>query len=223
LTNQYALGEQRLPAAPLSSLDWPAADVGGCWYELRMNPEHADPEDLAAIRSALAIDDNGACALGWDAVRAFESQHRVVLPEPYRTFVAEISDGSRLGPPEYGLVGLAQLPNDWGKDRPVRDLSKPFPLTQAWFWGNDPRPQEEIGPILGKVFDHGSVVLGTDGCGMYWHLIVTGEHRGHVWLITGECAAPFGLESGDLTLAGEPGFAGWVKRWAAGEFWFDED
>jgi len=30
------------------------------------------------------------------------------------------------------MVGLAQLPSDWGKDRPVRDLSKPF---QRWAAG----------------------------------------------------------------------------------------
>jgi len=46
----------------------------------RMNPEYSDPEDLAAIRSALTIDDDDASALGWDAVQAFESKHGVVLP-----------------------------------------------------------------------------------------------------------------------------------------------
>ncbi|WP_217369620.1 hypothetical protein [Nonomuraea antri] len=71
-------------------------------------------------------------------------------------------------------------------------------------WEDDPRPPEKID----EVFDHGSIVLGTDGCGLYWHLIVTGPHRGHVWQISGEGAGPFGISSG------EPGFAGWVKHWA---------
>jgi hypothetical protein len=57
-------------------------------------------------------------------------------------------------------------------------LAAPFPLTESWLWEEDSRPAEEIESLRGPVFDHGSVVLGTDGCGMYWHLIVTGPHRG---------------------------------------------
>ncbi|MFE7561965.1 SMI1/KNR4 family protein [Kitasatospora sp. NPDC057500] len=184
-----------------------------------MDTDHADPGDLAAMRAAFDVDDGADPALGWEAVHAFEAEHGVVLPEPYRTFVAEIADGSCSGPPDYGLVGLAKLPGGWGGDRPERDLSRPFPLTSMWFWAEDPRTSEEIDPIIGQVFDHGSIVLGTDGCGMYWHLIVTGPHRGHVWNTSGEGATPFGAEFGFTTA--EPGFAGWVKHWAAGKPWFD--
>ncbi|MFI1467227.1 SMI1/KNR4 family protein [Streptomyces wuyuanensis] len=186
-----------------------------------MNTEQADPADLAAIRAALGVDDGGESALGWAAVRAFEAEHGVVLPEPYRTLVAEVTDGASAGPPHYGLVGLAELPDDWGDGRPVRDLARPFPLTSAWLWEDDPRPEEDIEPILEQVFDHGSIVLGTDGCGMYWHLVVTGPHRGHIWLITGEGAMPFGAEFGFAT--GKPGFAGWVEHWASDKDWFDAE
>lgn len=178
----------------------------------RMDTEHAHPADLAALRAAFDVDDGGESALGWDAVRAFEAEHGIVVPEPYRTFVAEMTDGSYAGPPDYGLVGLAELPNDWGDGRPQRDLSRPFPLTEAWLWEDDERPEEEIEPILGQVFDHGSIVLGTDGCGMYWHLVVTGPQRGHIWNICGEGAIPFGA-----------GFAEWVAHWAAGKPWFDDE
>ncbi|WP_212843624.1 SMI1/KNR4 family protein [Catellatospora sp. IY07-71] len=184
-----------------------------------MNTELADPDDLAAIRAALDVDDDGESALGWDAVAAFEQEHGVVLPEPYRTFVAEISDGSHSGPPEYGLIGLASQPSDWATHWPDRDLSQPFPLTSPWLWEGENRPVEELDRLLDPVFSHGSVVLGTDGCGMYWHLIVNGPHRGHIWWISGEGAMPFGAEFGHTT--GEPGFAGWVKHWAAGNEWFD--
>ncbi|MFB6888015.1 SMI1/KNR4 family protein [Kitasatospora sp. NPDC056327] len=195
-----------------------------------METEQADPRDLAVIRAALGrsgdgsgggsgTDGGGAPALGWAAVRAFEAEHGVVLPEPYRTSVAEIADGSRSGPPDHGLLALAELPGDWGADRPERDLGRPFPLTSPWVWEDDPAPAEEIGPVLEQVFGHGSIVLGTDGCGSYWHLVVTGPHRGHVWYINGEGAIPFGAEHGFTTAA--PGFAGWVEHWAAGRPWFD--
>lgn len=184
-----------------------------------MNTEQAHPDDLAELRAAFDVDDGGESALGWAGVYAFEAAHGVVLPQPYRTFVAEITDGSFSGPPEHGLVGVADLPDDWGDDRPARTLCALFPLTQAWLWEDDPRPYEEIEPLLAPVFDHGSVVLGTDGCGMCWHLIVTGPHRGHIWTISGEGAAPFGAEFGHTTA--ESGFMGWVRHWAAGKPWFD--
>jgi hypothetical protein len=182
-----------------------------------VNTDHASPDDLAALRAAFP---GGGPPLGWDAVRAFEAEHGIVLPEPYRTFVAEICDGSYTGPPDFGLEPLAELPDDWGDGRPRRLPAEPFPLTRPWVWEDDPRPEEEIEALLGPVYDHGSIVLGTDGCGMYWHLIVTGPHRGHVWQITGEGAAPFGAEFGHTT--GEPGFAGWVRHWADGKPWYDK-
>lgn len=199
-----------------------------------METERADPADLAVLRTAFAPEagarpgpeahrrtgTGSASPLGWPAVRAFEAEHGVVLPEPYRTFVAEIADGWRPGPPEYGLMPLGEVPRDWGTARPVRELGRPFPLTESWFWEDDPRPAEEIDHLLGPVFDHGSLVLGTEGCGMYWHLVVTGPHRGHVWLITGEGAVPFGAPFAFTTA--DPGFTGWTRHWTEGRSWFDE-
>ncbi|MFD8595084.1 SMI1/KNR4 family protein [Kitasatospora sp. NPDC059646] len=194
-----------------------------------MQTEHPDPAELAALRAAFAVTDDGASALGWEAVHAFEAQHGIVLPEPYRTFVAEITDGSHAGPPDFGLTALAELPSDWGANRPERVLAEPFPLTEAWVWEDDEPEdgdEDEDGDgdedgegALGPVFNHGSIVLGTDGCGMYWHLIVTGPHRGHIWFICGEGALPFGAPFCNTTAA--PGFAGWVAHWAAGKEWYD--
>ncbi|MFD9109582.1 SMI1/KNR4 family protein [Streptomyces bottropensis] len=185
-----------------------------------MNIDHAVPADLAALREAFAVDDGGQSALGWTAVHAFEAEHGVVLPEPYRTFVAEVSDGSSQGPPEYGLVGLGDLPVDWG-DGADRALGEPFPLTAAWLWEEDEGPYEDPDSVIDAVSDHGSVVLGTDGCAMNWHLVVTGPHRGHIWHVTDVGALPFGAEFGHTTSA--PGFAGWVAHWAAGKEWFDAE
>jgi hypothetical protein len=180
-----------------------------------MDTDRAALDDLTILHGAF---ENGT-PLGWEPVHAFEKQQGIVLPEPYRTFVAEITDGAIAGPPSYGMVTLGSLPNDWGDGRPERDLIKPFPLTEAWVWEDDERSGEELGPLLEPVYGHGSLVLGTDGCGMYWHLIVTGLHRGHVWLICGEGAQPFGAEFGYTTA--RSGFGGWVRHWVEGKDWFD--
>ncbi|MFF0012252.1 SMI1/KNR4 family protein [Streptomyces sp. NPDC005374] len=186
-----------------------------------MDNDQAAVEELTALREAFGVDDGGASALGWEAVQTFEAERGVVLPEPYRTFVAEISDGSFQGPPEFGLVGLAELPGDWGGDGADRDLRKPFPLTEGWLWEAGEGPYEDPDAVIGQVFRHGSIVLGTDGCAMNWHLVVTGPHRGHIWHITDVGAMPFGSEFGHTT--SEPGFAGWVRHWAADKEWFDAE
>ncbi len=177
--------------------------------------EQAAPEDLAMLQEVFGPDNT---PLGWDAAHAFEAEHGTTLPEPYRSFVATISDGSYTGPPDYGLIELGAPPPDWGAGRPQRHLSEPFPLTTQWIWedGQLPEPDEEA---LAPVYDYGSLVLGTDGCGMYWHLIVTGHSRGHIWLIDEAGATPFGAEFGFTT--GRSGFAGWVKHRAAGRPWWD--
>ncbi|POX54049.1 SMI1/KNR4 family protein [Streptomyces sp. Ru71] len=186
-----------------------------------MNNDHADPAELDALRAAFGVDDGGASALGWEAVRAFEAEHGIVLPEPYRTFVAEITDGSHQGPPDYGLLGLTELPTGWDGDAADRDLSKPFPLTETWVWEDDDRDDDERDALIDRVLHHGSVVLGTDGCGMDWHLVVSGPHRGHIWQVTDVGALPFGAEFGHTTA--EPGFTGWVRHWAADKEWFDAE
>ncbi|GLW46576.1 hypothetical protein Stsp02_22380 [Streptomyces sp. NBRC 14336] len=187
-----------------------------------MNIDHADPAELAALRAAFGIQGTGAPALGWEAVRAFEAEHGIVLPEPYRTFVAEIADGSPSGPPAYGLLPLAELPIDWGGDAEERDLGRPFPLTGIWVWEDDEEtPVEELEQRIRHVHDHGSVVLGTDGCAMNWHLVVTGPHWGHVWQVTDVGALPFGTPFGGTSA--EPGFAGWVRHWAEKKEWFDAE
>ncbi|MFD9327084.1 SMI1/KNR4 family protein [Streptomyces sp. NPDC060065] len=184
-----------------------------------MNIDQADPAELAELRAAFDVDDGGASALGWEAVHSFEAEHGIVLPEPYRTFVAEITDGSYSGPPEYGLLPVAELPDDWGDEDQERNLGSPFPLAEAWLWEDESDPAEDADAVLEQVYNHGSIVLGTDGCAMNWHLIVTGPHRGHVWMISDVDAVPFGSQFG-FTSA-EPGFAGWVQHWAENKPWYD--
>jgi hypothetical protein len=170
-----------------------------------MDAEHARAEDLDALRAAFTTGCRPA--LGWDAVRAFEAEHEVVLPEPYRTFVAEVCDGSKDGPPEWGLLPLTALPDGWRGGEGGRDLAKPFPLTAKWIWTDEPRPDGESQSAIDAVSDHGSIILGTEGCGMDWHLIVSGPSRGHVWLVTtrSPVARPGSLAGSSTGLLATPG------------------
>ncbi|WP_374195835.1 SMI1/KNR4 family protein [Streptomyces sp. ISL-24] len=97
-----------------------------------MNNDHASPGEVEALRQAFGIDDGGESALGWETVRAFEAEHGVVLPEPYRTFVAEVSDGSFQGPPGYGLAGLsASASASASANSPRAARSAPVPTDAA--------------------------------------------------------------------------------------------
>src|SRR5215470_6138180 len=113
-----------------------------------MDTGRATLDDLAILRSAFK---DGA-PLGWEAVHAFEEQQGIVLPEPYRTFVAEITDGATAGPPDFGMVKLGSSPED--RHKRGRDLTKPFPLTEAWMWEYDERSYKELGPLLEPVLNH---------------------------------------------------------------------
>ena len=78
--------------------------------------------------------------LGWDAIFTFEAEHGITLPEPYRSFIATVADGSYIGPPDHGLLNLGAQPSDWGAERPKRHLSKTSPLTIQWIWEDGPLP-----------------------------------------------------------------------------------
>ncbi|MEV7793559.1 SMI1/KNR4 family protein [Streptomyces sp. NPDC087512] len=187
-----------------------------------MNTETCDPVELAALREVFASRPEAAAPAGWEAVRSFETEHGIVLPEPYRTFVAEICDGLRAGPPHYGLLPFAHNPVDPHSGLPERLLAAPFPLTGSWKWEEDGEElsEQEFEALEEAVSVHGSLLLGTDGCAMDWHLIVTGPQRGHVWLIDEFGATPFGTSPDASVMPGNPGFTGWVTHWAQGRSWF---
>jgi hypothetical protein len=158
-------------------------------------------------------------ALGWDAVHAFEAeQGGVTLPEPYRSFVATITRGGRTcGPPAYGLMPPGINPHDWPDFRHIQ-LEQPFPLTETWVWEDDDDAWSD-GVTPEDVYTRGGLPLGTDGNGLFWVLIVTGQHRAHIWSIADVGAQPFGREFGYTT--GASGFLGWVAHWHSGAWWWD--
>ncbi|MFD4977512.1 SMI1/KNR4 family protein [Streptomyces sp. NPDC058424] len=167
---------------------------------------------LEFLRSAIATEWREP-ALGHDGVSAWESEHGVVLPEPYRSLIAEITNGSSLGPPEDGgLLPLGWLPPDWPYDRD-RNPAAPFPLREAWAWEGEPLADDHDERV-GDVYNHGSILLGADDGPSYWVLVVTGPQRGKVWVVTEVGAYPYPMPEA-------VGFLEWVQRWHAGDGWWD--
>lgn len=109
----------------------------------------------------------------------FERAHGVELPREYRRFLLEVGDGGD-GPPQYGLMPLGQVPNYHHReaDEVLARLHEPFAETEAWIWENDAEPD----PARADGVERGALVLGTDGCGLYFLLIVSGAERGKIWL-----------------------------------------
>lgn len=140
-------------------------------------------------------------------VARFESHHGIELPTAYREFVTKVSNGG-IGPPAYGLVPLS-LPkvapgdldqNEWES---LPNVRKPFPFTKGWVWENDELSNEGSSTDV----NCGSILLGTDGCGMDWHLIITGPDRGIPWMICGEGIQP---------VCPKRDFLDWVDDWLEG-------
>ncbi|MEU6406156.1 SMI1/KNR4 family protein [Streptomyces sp. NPDC046985] len=179
-----------------------------------MSPEYDQrPAEatLAFLRDAFP-PERRAPALGHEAVAAWEAENGVLLPEPYRTFVAEISNGSHSGPPwDGGLQPLGHLPNAWFGVGP-RQPSQPFPLQKAWYWSED-REVEDEDPRIDAAFNAGSIVLGSEDGESFWLLLTTGPGRGEVWMVAADAALP---APGDPTW----GFEEWVRRWHSGRDWW---
>jgi hypothetical protein len=123
-------------------------------------------------------------------VVAFEQSHEISLPGGYREFIQCIGDGGD-GPPHYGLNPLGQPACDMrGEERAfwtnLPHVGKPFPFTRYWIWEGGQATDEGTEDAV----THGSICIGNEGCGMYWHLIITGAERGNVWMITDEGIQP---------------------------------
>ncbi len=148
-------------------------------------------------------------------VAAFEARAGIELPEDYRRFILEVGNGGE-GPPDCGLLPLGATPEN---DVPgyLRQgygdlLRRPFPFVEHWIWeaeepvaNNDARHQ---------AVSHGNLVLGHDGCGQYWSLVVSGNQRGQMWQLT---------DVGIQPCAPSVTFLKWYEYWLAGgdDWWRD--
>ena len=155
-----------------------------------------------------------APALSEADIGRFEYEHSVTLPEDFREFILQVENGGD-GPPEYGLLPLGNL----GPDCPpiLADgygdrLNKPFPLTEHWLWENSDQTRETEDRI--QSLANGVLLLGADGCGEYWILVVSGQCRGEVWQLA---------EDGVQPCAPRRTFVSWYKYWLGGnDDWWAE-
>ncbi|MEU8992860.1 SMI1/KNR4 family protein [Streptomyces sp. NPDC048558] len=185
---------------------------------------------LALLREAFPAEARH-CPLGWEALRVWERKHGMVLPESYRTFVAEIANGTDDGPPdEGGLLPVGEKPASWAvweadcwmspepfDGTAARVPSQPFPLEEEWQWEYDYYDHSRHSFLLHQTYQHGSVLLGSDGSGEYWTLVVTGPQRGRVWWLRDGCAAPY-ADSRSTLPGGD--FLHWVRDWHVGQGWW---
>ena len=134
-------------------------------------------------------------------VGGFERSNGVSLPPDYREFLLRVGDGG-VGPPDYGLCALGKMPSDFDFASP--DLSRPFPFTQPWVWEDGDTSSE------GERADayRGVVILGTDGCGQYWALVVSGPDFGKIWML-----ADVGIQPTTPRMT----FTEWFEAWLDGK------
>lgn len=142
------------------------------------------------------------------AILDFESAHGIRLPDGYREFLLRVGNGGD-GPPEYGLGPLGLPASDMPPEQAkqwveLRDVRNPFPFTRYWIW--DVGQTTDEGTL--EQVNYGSIYIGNDGCGAYWHLIITGPERGNVWMISGEGVQPACPKRDFLT---------WYEDWLEGK------
>jgi hypothetical protein len=144
-------------------------------------------------------------------ISTFENLYKAYLPQDYREFLKKVGNGGS-GPPYYGLLPLGEVPSDFQKTAAevLSTLQKPFPLSNYWVWEGE----REERPELSEAINQGYLVLGTDGCGIYWLLIVTGSERGQIWWLT---------DVGIQPCAPRRQFLDWYEYWLeGGEDWWGE-
>lgn len=135
-------------------------------------------------------------------LESFEAEHSIVLPEPYRTFISELSNGG--AGPYCGLFPLGYFDGSGGPlerwsegDGFAGQLSRPFPHRQPWSLPDsrykcpDAFETEEEEEAWYKALEDetwkpelvdGAFPICHQGCAIRNLLVVTGPERGKVWV-----------------------------------------
>lgn len=136
---------------------------------------------IEVLRALVAqVNGQGEPPLDEVAITQVEEALGVRLPEDYRRFLAEVSDGG-IGPGQEGLYPLCRAAQDRSRAR------EPFPHSSE-----DARGAMRVGEyaFLGEDDPPGTIVLAHDD-GTTVYLVVTTEQAGTVWLghVHGACPA----------------------------------
>lgn len=134
--------------------------------------------------------------LSEEAIEAFEDRHKVCLPQAYRMFLKHIGNGCN-----HMLEGCRL--NDLDSCL-CYEIAAPFMLEKFWLWEEDNRDSDIIeAEKINKVY-RGNIELMNLGCGMSYHLIITGKCQGEVWNFT---------EVGVQPCCERQDFLGWFELW----------
>lgn len=131
-----------------------------------------------------------------DAVRNFECQHGIRLPEEYRDFLLSVGNGG--AGPYYGIYGLRELEQELKDDESyclqVEPVLEPKMSDEDWKRVARERPFAGILPI------------GSQGCTHMTGLMLRGAYQGQVVYFDLDCCVkPFFVR--------ERGFREWYMRW----------
>jgi hypothetical protein len=163
-------------------------------------------------------------------VTAFETLHRVRLPEEYRSFLMAVGDGG--AGPFCGIFPLGMVDDGFGLKHWQENgdfvgvLSRPFPFETEWndlsgMPSDDLLERDEAGYwasldkfdkyYWGNSFMNGAIPICHEGCALRIWLVVTGPQAGRLWHDgradrTG--LAPLRLDNGS-----EGTFASWYEEW----------
>ncbi len=166
--------------------------------------KRADPHHQVHGSAAHLFELNPPISHG--EMAAFESKHRVVLPEDYRHFITAIGNGG--AGPSYGLFRFGEQDDghgvcSWDKAALVGDFSAEYRFEGAWnlpesFWAKrpdlGPDVSEEEEDRLTEAWDkeldehywnpemmNGAIPICHRGCALRQWLVIHGKQRGSVW------------------------------------------
>jgi hypothetical protein len=135
-------------------------------------------------------------------VQAFEQKYSLALPAEYRGFLICVGNGG--AGPAYGLFKRGEMDNgcdhaSWAEDNGfIGVLSKPFPLTKAWYdqsgkpeWNEDSEAfnETEFEAAFSRWDEQyfsservcGAIPICNLGCALRQCLVITGPEVGHIW------------------------------------------
>jgi hypothetical protein len=142
-----------------------------------------------------------------------EEQFNIQFPEEYREFLLKIGNGGD-GPPSYKILDLKssiELSKDFAKGY-NQFLSEEFPLDKYLVWEGINLSREDENKR--ERIHMGNLILGEEGCSIYWSLIITGAERGQVWNFT---------EAGVQPCSPKLSFFDWYEYWLdGGDNWWRE-